>query len=438
MRLSDEVSADTARNLATEIAWYGLSRALPAALSIATAWLLIGTLGRTEYGWFSILYAAANAGSMIACGWLTQGLLRFLPAHGIGQLNLREGLTPALGLALAFGLVLIAPAIFLLDPRWRTLVVMAASGIMVSGLTLHAIAGAILQAAIVPRRVAEIEFVRAALALILVLVACSWMKLGLLGAVTAFGASTLVSSCWGASAVAKSASHSRRSDAAPSALALGTLLRFGSPMSAWFALWLAFPLVDRALIERFLGIEETGLYAAIYDLGFRGCGFLLMPVVLTVHPRVMRSLHSVGPFGAKQLLFWGIAAEVAVSVVIVGAIAALAPLLLQLYFGDLSSGVNAMTLVLLCASGCVWNIALLAHKPLEIDQRTLSMLVLMATALAILTMGTIFGAPRFGLRAAAASNLAAGLFYTAGSLSLSAMFRSAARPRSASRPGDPA
>ncbi len=402
-----------------EIGWYAVSRALPAALGFATVILLVRLLGPRQYGYLAITQAAANGASVIASGWLTQGLLRFIPALGPqGGRALGSIVVPS-GVALAAGIGLTVPILILLAEPWSSLDSLALGALLVSGFSAHAVVSAVLQAKLLPRSVAEIELVRAVGALALAAVACSWFETGFLGAVAAVGLSMVISAGWGARRICRSVAGTPDAGETPAPPSLRQLLGFGAPMSAWLGLSLAFPFVDRTVIERTLNVEAAGTYSAVYDVSFRACAFLLMPVVLALHPRVMRARHREGTLGARRLIALGMRLQLAISVVVLILVSLLAPLLLELTLGETADGARN-TVVLLCAAGCVWHVALVAHKPLEAEKETSTMLLLMIVSLIITIVGNVVGVPQYGLPAAAWSSLVAGTFYTLGAVVLGA------------------
>jgi O-antigen/teichoic acid export membrane protein len=137
---------------------------------------------------------------------------------------------------------------------------------------------------------------------------------------------------------------------------------------------------------------------------------------------MMRARHHEGAVGLRRLLSYGLRLQVAISLVLVGVIAALGPSLLEIMASDADNQARA-TIVPLAAAACVWHIALVAHKPLEAELRTTALLALMATSLGIGVVGNVLCVPRFGLPGAAWSSLAAAAVYALGSVALSTALR---------------
>lgn len=79
-------------------------------------------------------------------------------------------------------------------------------------------------------------------------------------------------------------------------------------------------------------------------------------------------------------------------------------------FPDIDSSVVELALPLLIGAA-LWQFALLAHKPLEIRQRTRIMLLGIVIALALSSTINYWGLPRYGLQTAPWATIAGATFY---------------------------
>lgn len=400
--------------LAHDVGWYAVSRGAPALLSLMSVWLLATSLGPAEYGHLGIAQAVANAAAMVACGWLSQGILRFgMPGDGAAR---SRPLALATGMAGAIGAGVALAAGFALGPPWAAAPAAAATTALTVALVAHTVIGATFQADLRPQLVAKVEVARAGVGALLIAVVCLRFDGGAVAGVTAVAASYATSAALGMWASARGAESSARRGGPP--IGISRLVRFGAPMSAWFALSLAFPLVDRTAVEHLIGIEAAGRYAAIYDLAFRSSSLLLMPVVLALHPRVMRAADEAR--GASELLRAGLRAGAIIAGMVVALAALLGGLIVERTFGAAVDPTDRLVFSMLAASGCLWSLGLLAHKPLEVRGRTVTMVVLLGAALAAATAGNYLMIPRFGLLGAAGASLAAGALYVCGAMVLGA------------------
>jgi O-antigen/teichoic acid export membrane protein len=404
----DRLNASTMRHLINDVAVYFLGRSIPAAIGIVAVWILIRLLGETGYGSYAILTSGSNLLSVLAVGWLSQGVLRYQPSAP-DQEPFR------LALAIALLLVCLATlvgslAIAVLD-RWSPdpLIAFASVFLLAMSSSVHAAYAASLQAALRPRAVATAEIVRACIGLPLAVVGAAYVNPPFIGATLALGLSYALSGalCFVLSAHSMPAGPGRNE-----ALALTRrLFVFGWPISIWLAISLLFPFTERMIIERLLGTGATGQYAAMYDTVYRGCGFLLLPIVLAAHPRIMgehvrRDREAVVKlWRASLLLQLGVGCAATIVLVVI------APWIVLL--AGFEPGPAEDLVLPLAGAGCAWQAALVAQKLLEVEQRTTLMLSLLVVALGLCIGVDILLLPTFGTVGAAYSLLLSGAFYAA-------------------------
>jgi O-antigen/teichoic acid export membrane protein len=187
---------------------------------------------------------------------------------------------------------------------------------------------------------------------------------------------------------------------------IGRFADYGWALSFWFSATLALAFSDRFFIERSLGFAEVGSYAAVYDVIFRGYSLALAPVTVAVHARIMRAWNSQSPETAWLLWRWGMVMQF-------GIFAAVA-LVLGLFphiaaWVILPAGAPELVpLVLpLAIGGFLWQFAMLAHKPLEMANRTGLMLNVAAN---------YFLLPKYGVMVPAYTTIVTGTAYIVGSL----------------------
>jgi O-antigen/teichoic acid export membrane protein len=79
-------------------------------------------------------------------------------------------------------------------------------------------------------------------------------------------------------------------------------------------------------------------------------------------------------------------------------------------FPDLNVSFSFLLMPIL-VGGFLWQFALLCHKPLEMDQRTTLMVVLMLSALCVNLIGNIIYLPQYGIIATAYTYIASAGIY---------------------------
>jgi len=390
-----------------DVAIYLIGRAVPAAVGFASVVIFVRFLGDAGYGSYAIVFSSANLVSVIVVGWLSQAVLRFQ-----SQATADEPFAPALRFSLGWVSVAALVGAACLPLVSHTAPgspgVLLATGILAVGFSVHAVYAASLQAALRARSVAVLEVSRALISLPLSLAGMMLVDPRFMGALLGAGLSYAMSSSY-AYFLSRRSVPQGAGNAQARRLAL-QFFRFGWPISVWFGISLFMPFAERVLIERFLGTAATGQYAALYDLVFRSCGFALLPIVLAVHPRIMRE-HGLGAVaGVRKLWAFALLMQIALGTGVTVVLALFAPQIVKIVGLPPSNDLTRLVFPL-AAAGCVWQWALVAQKILEAEQRTRLMLFLLLAALVVNLTLDIILLPRFGPVAAAYSLLLAGLLY---------------------------
>ena len=167
---------------------------------------------------------------------------------------------------------------------------------------------------------------------------------------------------------------------------------------------------DRLFIQRYSGFSAAGIYSSMYDVVVRSFSLLFMPVTLAVHPLVMDRWNAGRPQHALHAIRSGVKYQLLMFVPIGAVLVLVAPWVSRMVLGRPIA--QAAEIVLpLAISGFLWQMALLAHKPLEILCETKRMLVGMAAALAVNLLGNRLLIPVYGYQAAAYLAVASSLTY---------------------------
>jgi O-antigen/teichoic acid export membrane protein len=387
-----------------------LGRGIPALLGFATVALLVRILGERSYGLYSIVFAGGNFLATLSIGWLSQAILRFRPAESDWGKRFGNAVGKGIGWACVFGLTTTFALVLIAPRQFRRPLVLVASCVLVVGLIWHIVFTASLQAVLRSRAVAAMEILRGAIAIPAGVLGALTIHPPFAGAVGGIGIAYVISGLW-ARTLANRQLHDA-GDATSGTVMEGPrkLLAFGWPISLWLGAILAFPFAERTVIQYYLGATATGRYAAIYDVIYRSTGFALLPIVLAIHPRIMKA-HGAGRTTESHRL-WAVALamQLGVSALVVLAVTGAGRWILPV-IGVRVTGTTASLVLPLAAAGCVWQIALVSHKLLEAHKQTGRMLAFLFAALSMDVAIDIVLVPRFGVMAAAYALLATGILY---------------------------
>jgi len=201
---------------------------------------------------------------------------------------------------------------------------------------------------------------------------------------------------------------------------------YGWPMSVWLGLAPLLLYSDRLLLRPWVDGETLGAYSASSDLIVRGAAVIATPVTMALTPIVMRLTNAGAAMeqvlALTRVWMWRLA------------VVFVALLLLVLFFGRQVTalllgvdGVSTSTLAGLLVGGALWQIGLLAHKPLEIERRTRAMLatLVVATSLGVAAVAVLASVQ--GTAGAAWAMAGAALVYVGGTWMLGSQPRLTSR-----------
>ena len=190
-------------------------------------------------------------------------------------------------------------------------------------------------------------------------------------------------------------------------------LRFGVPISLWFAFGLALPYLDRLFIAHFLTLKDLGAYAGLQELLTRMFSFLVFPLIMALHPRIMNLWNQAKYRQVMNLLKIGLLTLLGVFVLIIlpaqifndGLFK-----LLQWVIPDISLKFKSLVMPLLIA-GFFWQLSFLTHKMLELEEKTMLMAFFILLALLINIIGNIIFIPIIGVLATAYTAATSAIVY---------------------------
>ena len=196
-------------------------------------------------------------------------------------------------------------------------------------------------------------------------------------------------------------------------LILSEFFRYGFPLSLWFGVSLSLPFFDRFFIEYFYGFENTGIYASFTDLVIRIFSILLFPLTLAAHPRIMSAWNNNNQSVAITIWRKALQYQLGIFIILVATVMIFTDQifsLLMVALPELNISYSYLLMPILIG-GFLWQFALLCHKPLEMDQRTKLMVVLMLAALCVNLIGNIVYLPHYGIIATAYTYMASAGVY---------------------------
>jgi O-antigen/teichoic acid export membrane protein len=415
-----------ANMLRSALVWDSLSyfgsKVVPGFMGLISVPVFIRLIGLDQYGRFAVAVAILMAVGGASSGWLAQGVLRFHPVTGDPQGReitfSRAVKTGTLGTVLFTSAVL---ALILAETHTPLLTSLAALAFCFS-FVMYTVTLAKFQARLQPVIVLRREIIRSIgsfvfpVALVL-MTGRRQFELVLLGQAIAYAIAFLPSSRWlghptlGASTLDHPTQSHRNehgtavlrqpgADTSSTRETIHQLWRFGWAVGLWLLLSQGLPVIDRWTIQKFVGYSSAGIYASLYEVAIRSFSFLVFPLTQAAHPRIMRAWNE-GEFAASyRIIRYSVQTQLIIFIVALAGVVLAAVRVTRLILG-FDDPAAARILPVLFIGGFLWQLALLVHKPLEIEQRTGAMLAAMAVVVMLNVAACFQFIPRYGYPAAA-------------------------------------
>ena len=189
------------------------------------------------------------------------------------------------------------------------------------------------------------------------------------------------------------------------------LFHYGWPLAFWFTISSLLNVSDRYIIDYYLTDKDVGTYSAIYDMLYKGIALLYAPILVAGFPIMTQKYNSGNKKGAMQFLKKLIFFETLIFIVIIVIAYFLRDFFIKKIVG-IEVTEQSLELVLpIIAGAFIWQLAMLAHKPLEFELKTKTMLLFSITALFVNVVLNFVFIPKYGFVFASYSTLVCALVY---------------------------
>ena len=189
------------------------------------------------------------------------------------------------------------------------------------------------------------------------------------------------------------------------------LFQYGWPLAFWFVISSVLNVSDRYIIGYYLAGDDLGIYSAVYDLLFKAIALIYTPILVAGMPIILYKYNAGNSkeylISFKKLILF----ELFLFLLIATAGYFLRDFFIEKIVGiDLTD--DAVALVLPIIFGAfIWQLGLVAHKLLEFELKTKTMLFFIILALVVnITLNVIF-IPSNGIVFASYATLISALIY---------------------------
>ena len=393
---------------------YAVTKLIPGLMGLMTIIVFIRMIGPEEYGKYSIQLSFLMAISAFSIGWLNQSTLRYYSRYQTAA-SLSRVFGLGILVSILFGLVVLGIA-----SRYSIFDSLTGSESLIGFILFVALCAfqflsTLFRAQLKPINVIIITTVQSILGLLIPVILLSMFEQShrflLIGLAMSYCTPPIIFFFVNINRVKKF--WFKENSIHKSRHILVEFLKYGTPLSLWFALSLSLALLDRFFIKYYFEYETMGIYASFTDLVVRVFSILLFPLTLAVHPRIMSAWNTNKQSAAIALWWKALQYQLGIFIVLMAVVYIFTDNIfnmLMVILPDLNVSYSFLLMPIL-AGGFLWQFALLCHKPLEMDQRTKLMALLMLAALCVNLIGNIVYLPHYGIIATAYTYIASATVY---------------------------
>ncbi|ELY84388.1 lipopolysaccharide biosynthesis protein [Natrinema gari] len=354
---------DVFQRFSQDFGLYSIAEFVPALLGVAALTIFTRIFPPAAYGQYALAMTFVAVFSTFTFGWLDQAILRFEPQIDADEL-VGNVVTILVGCCLLIAFFVTVGYVLFGDALGEYRAFYPAVGALVIAQGLFNTFRSLLQVRLQSRSVATYKIFRSVGKLAFALLLAVIVFDDIVGWIWGGAVATTVT----VAVMAYCSDVMRFSPRIQSTLA-ARFLRYGFPMIGWLLGLTLLNFADRVLIEFIRGSSAVGIYSSNYNLVNRGLLLAFTPLIQTIHPILMNKWD--GENGSegeglmtdftRYFLIIGVAATIFAGVVS-------KPLSTILLATEYQEG---YVLIPIVAAGLfLWNISMIGHKGLEIQERT--------------------------------------------------------------------
>ena len=362
--------------------YYSISKIIPGLTGLISVILFFRLIGAEEYGKYSIIFSFTNLIAAFSFGWLNQSILRYRLTYNSSV----KILSPIL-MGFIFGIISVTLFVITTSIFEFPIIFSNKSVIFLAiSIGIFNIVKSTFQSEELPNKVILITSFQSILmiicSIILIKLYNNDAKSLILGISFGYLIPILPYTKLFTSNVITKKNIKR----------IKPFFNYGAPLSLWLGISLSLNFLDRYFIEYYFGSSLMGSYAGFSEFIIRIFSIVIFPITLAVHPILMnkwnknKNIHD-----SLMKLFQASLIQIIIFIIM------LIPLsffkdsffyLIQTMIPELDNSMNKI-MIHIFIGGFLWQIALVLHKPLEIEEQTLIMVVCIILSLLINLIGNI-------------------------------------------------
>ncbi len=384
---------------------YLVAKITPGLTGLLSIVLFFNILGPKEYGRYSLLFSFVNMCSAFSFGWLGQSIVRYYIKMKNNN-NVSDNIIGGSIIASFVSLIIISGFQYFEFPHYSNPLVLWILAISIGGFT---ISSNYFQSKQNPSMVLKLNILQAILSVVVPLILLNVFNPihfnMIKGLIVAYSTPFIIIVLKRKYKTIKKLNFSLKT--------IQPLMQYGVPLSFWFVISLSLRFMERYFVEYYLGSDIMGSYAGYVEVFTRMFSIILFPLTLAVHPRIMNLWNNNNIKEAKdvlkQSLFLQASALAILLILFIPFKTNIFNLILSI-FPELDDSLSPI-LIPIVLSGFIWQYALLIHKPLELKEKSGTMLLFILVSAIITIIGNNIFLPKYGILATAYTSVASGIIY---------------------------
>ena len=395
--------------------YYSISKIIPGLAGLISVILFFRWVGAEEYGKYSIIFSFTNLIAAFSFGWLNQSIIRYSSTY-----NSRSKILGHIFIGLIFGIltviifVIIASSFqFPISYSNKHIIFLAFS------IGIFNIVKSIFQSEELPNKVILITSVQSILMILLSMLLLKFYSNNSASLILGISFGYLIPILPYIKSFSSNVIFEKNSKK------IQSFFNYGAPLSIWLGISISLNFLDRYFIEYYFGSSLMGSYAGFSEFIIRIFSIVIFPITLAVHPILMNKWNKNKNISdSLNTLFQASLLQISICIFM------LIPLLIfkdsifsfiQTMIPQLDNSMKKI-MIPIFLGGFLWQLALVLHKPLEIEERTLTMVGCIMVSLVINIIGNLFFLPIFGIIATAYTMIISAFTYIIFSILLSKTF----------------
>lgn len=377
-----------------DILYYQAGAIIPGISNFLIIWALKFFLGAEIFGYYSLRMALVLLVSLASVGWLNQSILRLITAgkYKIGELSDTIFLS-AIFILILTGIITTVSIYFFLGEEFSALPLIFLA-LFTSG--LNSIIMSFAQAAFQSKDIMVSEGMRAALYLIIAFIFVYYFNTE---APEFLWLSFVVSNTIAIAFLYRKAPLTIQAVNIKQKLHIANirlLLKYGGPLSIWFLVWHSMNYIEKPYLLSITGnYAKVGNYQAMFDILSKGLLLMILPFSNALFPHITKNFEENNWVISKSLIKKGIIAETIFMFSCLILFYIIGFKIMVIVFNIPDNKEFLWTGMLIIISTCLWQLAILFHRPLELIQKTKRMLYAMVASFGTYLLLMYFFVPLF-------------------------------------------